>query len=227
MQISSVSTQTLSTTEVLVNYEITPASKTTEILTYSVGIQTTEPWYPERRNRSTDGFSDSDRDLSPSKSRTPKASKRLSRREREREEELRQKLRQEIEEEIRAAQDHTSRDPKSQDALKFPARELTGEEIKAVTSSGDFIDFIERSSKVIERALEQDYDVLADYALDGLHGEDSDSDSGYGSSRTKKGRKVKEIAQFYDERWNRKRMISDINFSPKACIIPSIVSLLS
>ncbi|MCJ1351621.1 MAG: hypothetical protein MMC33_001605 [Icmadophila ericetorum] len=216
VQTPLVATQTLSTTEVSVNFEITPAStKTTETLTYSAATQTTEPWYPERRNRSTDGYSDSDRDLSPSKSRTPKASKRLSRREREREEELRQRLRQEIEEEIKAVQDSNLGDPKSQDAPKFPARELTGEEMKAVTSSEDFLDFIERSSKVIERALEQDYNVLADYALDGLNGADSDSDSGYASSRNKKGRKVKEIAQFYDERWNRKRMISDIDFSPK------------
>lgn len=83
-----------------------------------------------------------------------------------------------------------------------------------MTASEDFLEFVERSSKVIEKALDQDYDVLADYALDGAEVE-SDEDEGYGSSRGKKGRRVRQVAQFYDERWSRKRMISDLNFSPK------------
>ena len=95
-----------------------------------------------------------------------------------------------------------------------PARGLTDEEVNAVTASEDFLEFVERSSKVVEKALDQDYDVLADYALDGAE-VDSDEDEGYGSSRGKKGQRVRQIAQFYDERWSKKRMISDMNFSPK------------
>ena len=97
----------------------------------------------------------------------------------------------------------------------FPARALTDEEANAVTASEDFLDFVERSSKVIEKALDQDYDVLADYALDGADGIDEDEDEGYGSSTGKKGRRIKQVAQFYDERWSKKRMISDMCFSPK------------
>ena len=100
----------------------------------------------------------------------------------------------------------------------FPARALTDEEANAVTASEDFLDFVERSTKVIEKALDQDYDVLADYALDGADGVDEDEDEGYGSSTGKKGRRIKQVAQFYDERWSKKRMISDMCFSPKVRI---------
>ncbi|MCJ1402458.1 hypothetical protein MMC11_005678 [Xylographa trunciseda] len=216
-QTSSIATQTLSTIEVSVNYETPPAvASKPETLSYSIGIQTTEPWSPSMRKGSRDAFSDSDTEHSPSIARTPRASKRLSRREREKEEELRKNLRREIEEELKAVKDPTIAASDGQSVQqRFPARALTGDEMNAVTSSDDFADFLERSSKVIERALEQEYDVLANYAPDGLEDLSDDEDQGYGSLRAKKGRRVREIAQFYDERWSKKRMISDINFSPK------------
>lgn len=208
-------TQTLSTIPVSTNYELTPAPKI-ETLSYSVGIQTTEPWSSQRRDRSTNGFSDSDYDdLLHSVVRTPKGSKRLNRREREREDELRQHLRREIEEELKAVKESTPNDAGTEDAHNFPLRALNAEEKNAVMSSEDFQDFVERSSKVIDKAFDQEYDILTDYALYGLNGLDEEEDEGYGSFRVKKGKEMKEIAQFYDERWNKKRMISDVNFSPK------------
>ncbi len=98
---------------------------------------------------------------------------------------------------------------------KYPARALTEEELNAVTSSEDFLDFVDRSSKVIEKALDQDYDVLVDYGMDGLRGVDEEEDEGYASFKGRKGRRMKEVTQFYDERWSRKRMISDLGYSPK------------
>ena len=68
---------------------------------------------------------------------------------------------------------------------------------------------------MIEKALDQDYDVLADYGLDGLEGLNDEEDEGYSKSKARKGRRIKEVAQFYDERWSKKRMISDLGFSPK------------
>lgn len=213
-QTTSIATQTLETVPVAVNYEIAPAPRI-EVLSYSKGIQTVEPWSPRRRKNSA-GFSgsDSDSDQSPSRTLSPRKSKRLSRREREKEEELRQNLRREIEEELKAVKDPIADGQATTSQPKYPARALTNEELNAVTASEDFLDFVERSSKVIERALDQDYDVLADYAMDGLEGTDEDEDEGYGSMRGK-GRRIKEVAQFYDERWSRKRMISDLDFSPK------------
>ena len=212
MPTTSISTQTLSTTlHTLYDYAPAPVP---EALTYSKGVQTTEPWSHQRQG-SWDDFSGSEDGGSPSTSRTPRKAKRLSRRERERNEELRQNLRKEIEEELRAAKDPKADGPEPEAAQQnFPARLLTDEELKAVTASEDFLGFVERSSKVIERALDQEYDVLADYAsggLDGLAGEEEE----YASGQGRKGRRVREVAQFWDERWSRKRMISDISFSPK------------
>ena len=198
------------------NWEFAPAP-TIDIPFYSKGIQTSEPWSPQQQKQSTDGFSDSDPDGSPS-ARTSPRSTRLSRREREREEELRQKLREEIEKELKAVRDAASIGAGPQSAQSFPTRALTGEELNAITASDGFLDFVQRSSKIIERALDEEYDVLADYAMDGVVGVDDDEDEGYASSRGKKGRGIKEIVRFYDERWSKKRIISDLDFSPKAGI---------
>lgn len=219
VQTISVGTQTIPVAPVPIDHE-SLSSQVKESITYSTGVQTMEPWGPPRRKNSIDGSSNSDPDQLPPKLHTPRSSKRLSRREREREDALRRNLRHEIEEELKAIKEPANIAMTEPTSTNFPARELTREETTAVISSEDFMDFVERSSKVIERALDQDYDVLADYALDGLNGPDDDDDQakGYASSRTKNGRGMKEIAQFYDERWSRKRMISDINFSPKVSL---------
>lgn len=216
VQTASVATQTLSTGPVETAFDQAPAPTlpSSEVLTYSKAIQTSELWSPPRRRKSRGGALDSDTDDSLSNARSPTASKRLSRRQREREEELRQNLRREIEEELKAAKDLTLNGAASSTALNFPARGLSNEELNAVTSSDEFLDFVEKSSKVIEKALDQDYDVLADYGLEGAE-VDEDEDEGYGSSRSKKGRRIRQIGQFYDERWSKKRMISDMGFSPK------------
>ncbi|RFU30057.1 hypothetical protein B7463_g6290, partial [Scytalidium lignicola] len=189
-----------------------PPSPVKEIFSYSKGVQTSDEWAPQLSQPRA--FSDSDdEDATPSPVGSP--SKRLSRREREREEELRQKIKKEIEEELKAIREPALDGPlnsNSQTAMaNFPARTLTNEELNAVVSSDDFMDFVEKSSKVIERALDQEYDILTDYALSGANGIDDD-DAEVGGSRR---RRVKEVAQFYDERWSKKRMISAIDFSPK------------
>ncbi len=219
---ASTSTQTMSAAPVEPTHEQMPAhtsKPTADVLTYSKGVQTSDPWSPQRQRRSSDGGSDSDVDGSSPALHSP--TKRRSRKDREREEELRQNLRREIEEELKAARDLNLDVAIPTEPANFPARALTDEEVNAVTSSEDFLEFVERSSKVIEKALDQDYDVLADYTLDGAQVE-SDEDEGYGSSRGKKGRRVRQIAQFYDERWSRKRMISDMNFSPKVRLLNAV-----
>ncbi|KAL8645329.1 MAG: hypothetical protein Q9210_006761, partial [Variospora velana] len=211
---TSIATQTLSTVPASVNYEFKPIpAPPAEVLSYSKGIQTSDLGSPPRRKKSPGRSQDSDSDSSPAFNRSPRKPKRRNRREREREEELRQNVRREIEEELRAAQKSISNAATAE--AKYPARPLTNEELTAVTASDDFLDFVERSSKVIEKALDQDYDILADYSLDGVAALDSDEDDAYGRAKGKKGRRIRQIAQFYDERWSKKRMISDIDFSPK------------
>ncbi|KAL8977194.1 MAG: hypothetical protein Q9205_006956, partial [Flavoplaca limonia] len=213
VQTASVATQTLSTTPISVNYEFIPTAQyAPDVVSYSKAIQTSEAGSPRRR-QSVDGLSHSDSNSSQSLPRSPRKLKRRSRREREREEELRSNLKKEIEEELKAAQKQNSNVESTEP--KYPARPLTDEELNAVTASEEFLDFVDKSSKVIERALDQDYNVLADYGLEGAAGEESDEDEAYGKASGKKGRRIKQIAQFYDERWSKKRMISDIDFSPR------------
>ncbi|KAL2004949.1 hypothetical protein VTN00DRAFT_2799 [Thermoascus crustaceus] len=201
----SIAVQTIATGPLPVPAEPPPEPKP-EILTYSKGVQTDEWKQPPRD--SGDGDMESGDDEFQETSR---ANKRLSRRERERDEEIREKLRKEIEEELQATKQLTGDGPVTQSTqLRFPLRTLTDDELNAVTSSEDFLDFVDRSSKVIERALDEEYDVLADYELGGVNGEEEEEDE-YGKKR----RGIKEVAQFWDERWSKKRMISDLSFSPK------------
>ncbi|KAF1813714.1 cytoplasmic dynein intermediate chain [Eremomyces bilateralis CBS 781.70] len=183
-----------------------PPKPKPEYVTYTKSVQTSEEWTPLRQD---DDPGNADVEGSPSK-------KRPSLREQMRDEELRQQVRKEMEAELRAAE-ASGADAISQRDVdgkqNFPARALTDEELNAVTGSDEFLDFVERSSKVLERALDQEYDILADYALGGGNALDEEED-GYGAPR-KKSRRVKDIAHFWDDRWSKKRVISDIGFSPK------------
>ena len=199
--------QVLSTIPFKTVYEC-PPSPVKEVYSYSKGVQTTEEWTTPRKSRA---LSESESEEPPA---TSSPSKRLSRRERGREEELRENIRKEIEEELRAAKELVTDgvlNPSA--AANFPVRALTNEELRAVTHSDDFMDFIDRSTKVIEKALDQEYDILTDYTLQ-VHDVDDDDEQS-GNTGGKGRRKVREVAQFYDERWSKKRMVSAIDFSPK------------
>ncbi|KAF2463029.1 cytoplasmic dynein-like protein 1 intermediate chain 2 [Lindgomyces ingoldianus] len=202
--------QTLSIAPLATVFEF-DAEPQKEIITYNKGVQTSSEWSPLKSR----GVGDSDEERDESPTRTPRASKRLSRRQKERDDEIRMNLRKEIEEEIKSAQQAGLDAGVAQAGSKenFPFKTLTNEELNAMQSSDDFFSFVERSTKVLERALDQQYDILADYALAGV--EVDEEDEGYGSTGGKKGRRIKEIAQFWDERWSKKRMISDLGFSAK------------
>jgi dynein intermediate chain, cytosolic len=180
-----------------------------EVFSYSKGVQTTEDWTPTRP-RAHSILSDDEE--FPGTTSTP--GKKQSRRDRDREEELRQNIRKEIEEELKATRDMVQDGAINSHSLqttKFPA--LTVEEINAVAQSEEFLDFVEKSARVIERALDEEYDILTNYTLQGQEVEDEDDDNGNTGGKGK--RRVKEVAQFFDERWSKKRMISGIDFSPK------------
>ncbi|KAJ5658146.1 WD40-repeat-containing domain protein [Penicillium longicatenatum] len=182
-----------------------PPEPRPEIVTYSKAVQTD---VLATQTESHDGSVASDNE---DPADTTLSSKRLSRRGRERDDEIRQKIRKEIEEELQAAELDANAASTTQAAqLRYPLRSLDDDELKAVTSSDEFLDFVERSSKVIERALDEDYDVLADYELGGVDGGlEEDEETG------KKRRGIREVCQFWDERWSKKRMVTDISFSQK------------
>lgn len=198
-QDAATDTQTLSLTESTTVYEI-PFEAKPEYITYSKGVQTSEPL-----NEICAAESDvEERTQSPARRR-----RKLSQRERDLEEEnIRQRLRLEIEEELKALQ---LEGKVNEDKERFPTRSLAPEELNAVTSSNDFLDFVDRSSKVIERALDEEYDLLADYGLQSRALANDDDDY-----VGRKGRRVKEVAQFdLSDTMGRGRMISSIDFSPK------------
>ncbi|CAH0016184.1 hypothetical protein V2G26_014318 [Clonostachys chloroleuca] len=188
-----------------------PPSPVKEVFSYSKGVQTTEAWTEPARPRAQSTTFDVD-DI-PGTPFSP--SKRPSRRERDREEELRQKIREELEEELKAAKEYIADGVvPAATSTNYPSRDLTNEELEAVIHSDDFVDFLDRSTKVIERAFNQEtYDILTDYALQGQEVEDEDEETGNTGGRGK--HRVKEVCQFFDDRWSKKRMISGIDFSPK------------
>lgn len=201
----------LSTVPLTTVYEC-PPSPVKEVFSYSKGVQTADEWTSPIRPRAVSTLSDGDDVFAPNA--TP--GKRLSRRERDREEELRQKIREEVEEELKAHKELLTEGASSSLPLSttnFP-RMLTAEELQAVKQSDEFVDFLEQSTKVIERALDQEtYDILTDYALQGKDLDDEDVETGNTGGRGP--HRIKEVAQFFDERWSKKRMISGIDFSPK------------
>lgn len=66
-------------------------------------------------------------------------------------------------EERRAAQEEDRRRKQAEEAAAI--RELTEEEAEAVIRSDHFIEFVDQSARLIERALNEEYDFLTDYTL--------------------------------------------------------------
>ncbi|KAI9886288.1 MAG: hypothetical protein M1823_001897 [Watsoniomyces obsoletus] len=223
-QRASSGSQRLSIVRPRTIYECTPPP-IKEVITYSVGVQTAEQWseQPRRAGSGSEAVErvESDGEQSPSRTttttttttNTARNSKRLSRRDRENEKVLRANIRREIGDELKAIRDPTGSvvDPSRQN---FPARALTEEELEAITSSNDFLDFVDRSTKVIERALDEEYDVLADYAI-GQLADDEDEDGVYDGGRRKGRSRLREVKQYWDARWSKRRMVTSIDFSPK------------
>ena len=206
-QTQSVSTQTLSTSPTSTFEQIPePTRPRREVETYNRGVQTEAlvdvAVGPDDQVDGQDATSLGKRGLnSPERERN--------------DENIRASLRKEIEEELKA----TKNGPLTGDAIPASAqqrnllRSLNYDELKAVTSSNDFLSFVERSSKVIERALDEDYDLLVDYTLAAGMNDGSDEENPYSRSSRKKSHSLRQTLQLYSEPHTRRRMISDLQFS--------------
>ncbi|UZJ54845.1 hypothetical protein CBS101457_004165 [Exobasidium rhododendri] len=83
-------------------------------------------------------------------------------------------------------------------------RELTSTELSAIFGAPEFTDFVEHSSKIVERALTDSYDYMKDYTLlDDRAADDYE------------GRQVKCQRTFWDEKLCRGRSVTDIGWSTK------------
>ncbi|KAI9592759.1 WD40-repeat-containing domain protein [Syncephalis fuscata] len=121
------------------------------------------------------------------------------------EQEVRSRLNAEREKERQAklaAEEEERRRKQAEEAALI--RDLSEEEKKSILTSDEFIDFVDYSTKVIERALNEKYDFMKDYTL--LHDEDGDADTG---------NVVKLVCDFYDEKLCQNRAVTDVHWSPK------------
>ncbi|KAI0629159.1 dynein intermediate chain [Trametes polyzona] len=82
-------------------------------------------------------------------------------------------------------------------------REMTEEEKLSIFSAPEFLDFVEQSTKIIQRALNDNYDYIRDYTI----GTESGPEASEG--------RIKCVCSFYDERHTKNRSITDIDWSPK------------
>jgi dynein intermediate chain, cytosolic len=205
-QMSSMATQTLPEGSAISDGAQLPEPTTVpppkEYITYTKGVQ-------------TDPISDDDftPDGSDEDDVRKRSRRRSSRRDAAEEEEIRASLRKEVEEELRAAQAGHSNNTINGQKQRFPLRTLTDTELNAVTASTEFASFVERSSKVIERALDEEYDLLADYTRAAALAQDDDEDMPYAHS-SRKAHSLRESIQLFSDKHSRRRMVSDIQFSP-------------
>lgn len=88
-------------------------------------------------------------------------------------------------------------------AIEEELRIMSPDEVQAIFGQPDFADFVEHSSKMIERALTDSYDFLKDYTrVDGT-----------GPDATTESRSVKQTRAFYDDKLCKGRTITGLNWS--------------
>ncbi|KAI0741550.1 WD40 repeat-like protein [Daedaleopsis nitida] len=82
-------------------------------------------------------------------------------------------------------------------------REMTEDEKLSIFTAPEFLDFVEQSTKIIQRALNDNYDYIRDYTI----GTESGAEASEGRTKC--------VCSFYDERHTKNRSITDIDWSPK------------
>ncbi|KAJ6581230.1 dynein intermediate chain [Mycena capillaripes] len=88
--------------------------------------------------------------------------------------------------------------------IEQEVRELTEEERAAFLSDPKVLDFIDDSTKIFHRVLNDHYNYMSDYTQGTETGGD-DSE----------GRRVKRVCEFWNERYGKNRSITDVDWSPK------------
>ncbi|XP_071826476.1 cytoplasmic dynein 1 intermediate chain 1-like [Apostichopus japonicus] len=83
-------------------------------------------------------------------------------------------------------------------------KELTEEEKERIVHSEDFVRFLDRSTRVIERAIAEDADIFVDYGGNGEEDGEGERDAGANLSQNR---------QFFDDRWTRHRTVTCLDWS--------------
>ncbi|KAF8159787.1 WD40-repeat-containing domain protein [Crassisporium funariophilum] len=123
------------------------------------------------------------------------------------EDELRQRIMRERDADAeRAARDQELEEEsvKLEQEIEQEIRELSEEERASILAAPEFLDFVEQSSKIVQRALNDGYDYIRDYTIGAEAGGDESE-----------GKRVKRVCEFWDERYGKNRSITDLDWSPK------------
>ncbi|BGP25735.1 hypothetical protein JCM10295v2_004668 [Rhodotorula toruloides] len=86
------------------------------------------------------------------------------------------------------------------------ARGLSGEKLSSVFANPAFVDFLEHSSKVVQRALSDSYDYLRDYTI----ATDASREEEEG-----KRAKMRLLGTWQDQQWGQRRSVTGVDWSPK------------
>ncbi|RIA97919.1 WD40-repeat-containing domain protein [Glomus cerebriforme] len=89
-------------------------------------------------------------------------------------------------------------------------KDISEDDRKKIISSNEFVEFIDHSTKIVERALNENYDYMKDYSII----KDNENDDQSGS-------RVKYVNSFFDDRWTKNRSVTDVNWSrrnPELCV---------
>lgn len=102
-----------------------------------------------------------------------------------------------------AKEDAIASVPSEPEEVKIP--ELSKDEIRRIFDTPDFIDFFDRSTRIVERALCQKYDVTVDYGL-------KDADTADDGANIEN---VSFKSSFFDATWSKGRSVTCMDWSPK------------
>ncbi|CAG8675519.1 3724_t:CDS:10, partial [Gigaspora rosea] len=129
------------------------------------------------------------------------------------EEEIREKVRLEFEEAQKAKEAAAADLRARQEAEKkkeLKQFELSDEEKKIILASKEFHDFVDHSTKMVERAINIQYDFMKDYSFNEAEASDENE-----------GARVRHLFSFVDDRWSKNRFVTDVNWShknPELCV---------
>ncbi|KAK9456861.1 putative cytoplasmic dynein intermediate chain [Dipodascopsis uninucleata] len=154
------------------------AAEVEEKIMYSKGFQTDPIWIEDSSvsTSSTNGGIESKEDM---------------------ERRIREELEQEIQNNIFAQKQLEESD--KEDIVLYDLDEIQKSEVVRLP---EFSDFVHRSTKVIERALNEDYDILTDYAAWTTEQETSNMD-----------RDLREVIEFYSDKWSKNRSVTAIDWA--------------
>ncbi|KAK9367841.1 WD40-repeat-containing domain protein [Lipomyces kononenkoae] len=121
----------------------------------------------------------------------------------ESEQEMKERLRREIKEELKLESGHSPNAENEPLTPLMKMKDLHPVKISELLQSVKFCQFIERSGRIVERALDDDYDILVDYASDFQDKDESHAEG------------VKQLDQFFMDKWSTGRAVTAIDWSQK------------